>query len=111
MTTSQYHVPLHSISIDSFCSSLSNTLKTNNISSLSLFHAFLGYTSLSKLEHLSCCKHLDFNNFSCDVCYVAKGHHLPFSRNEHTFSTLFALLHVDLWGPYHVSHSGRVIFF
>lgn len=39
---------------------------------------------------------------SCDICARSKLHRLPFPVHEKNTSTTFELLHVDIWGPYHV---------
>lgn len=49
--------------------------------------------------------------FSCDVCYEAKLHRLPFIRSEYYSSHAFDLLHIDLWGPYHITSITSAWFF
>ena len=38
----------------------------------------------------------------CTVCPLAKQKRLPFISNNNLSSSPFDLLHVDIWGPYHV---------
>ena len=33
------------------------------------------------------------------TCQLAKGHHLPYTRNEHRLSKVLDLIHCDIWGP------------
>ena len=63
---------------------------------LQTMHDRLGHASLSKLVHVSSCKHLNASEFFCDSCKLAKAHRLPFPHS----SIHFDLIHVDLWGPY-----------
>lgn len=37
------------------------------------------------------------------MCQLAKFHHLPFPRSEIMSKSSFDLIHMDLWGSYHVS--------
>uniref|UniRef100_A0A0V0H3X3 Putative ovule protein n=1 Tax=Solanum chacoense TaxID=4108 RepID=A0A0V0H3X3_SOLCH len=38
--------------------------------------------------------------FFCPICPMARQSRLPFPQKSHTTSSIFELLHVDLWGPY-----------
>ncbi|XP_019238179.1 PREDICTED: uncharacterized protein LOC109218281 [Nicotiana attenuata] len=40
--------------------------------------------------------------FSCTICPMARQERLPFPQKTSTTNKIFELLHVDLWGPYHV---------
>uniref|UniRef100_A0A2N9F8W6 Integrase catalytic domain-containing protein n=1 Tax=Fagus sylvatica TaxID=28930 RepID=A0A2N9F8W6_FAGSY len=42
-------------------------------------------------------------DFVCNICPLAKQKRLPFSNNNNLSSCPFDLVHVDIWGPYHVS--------
>jgi hypothetical protein len=59
---------------------------------------------MSSLSHvmptISQCNSIDF---VCNVCPSAKQKRLPFSNNNNLSSCPFDLVHVDIWGPYHVS--------
>ncbi|KAL8159459.1 LOW QUALITY PROTEIN: hypothetical protein V2J09_000996 [Rumex salicifolius] len=43
------------------------------------------------------------DNVFCDTCKVAKMHLLPFDYSSIKSVACFDLLHMDLWGPYHLS--------
>ena len=43
------------------------------------------------------------DNHVCTVCPLAKQKRLPFPHNNHLSPCAFDILHVDIWGPYHVS--------
>ena len=38
----------------------------------------------------------------CDVCPLARQTRLPFPNSENRSSCIFDLLHLDVWGPFHV---------
>ena len=42
-------------------------------------------------------------NHVCTVCPLAKQKRLPFPHNNHLSHCAFDILHVDIWGPYHIS--------
>ncbi|GJX94423.1 diaminopimelate epimerase, chloroplastic [Tanacetum coccineum] len=65
-----------------------------------LFHSRLGHTSVSKLVHIPNCKQFDVSNFHCESCMLSKHHRLPFPISNSIQNVSFALLHMDLWGPY-----------
>lgn len=79
-----------------------SVLLTDSDVPLSILHARLGHTSLSKMRHISICKCSDMEDFYCEVCVLAKHHRLPFTRSESIASMPFELVHFDLWGPYKV---------
>lgn len=69
------------------------------------WHVFLGHPSASTMQHLK----IITNNFSkddlqlirdCDVCLRAKQTRNPFPQLNRRTSTLFELVHGDVWGPY-----------
>lgn len=43
---------------------------------------------------------------NCDSCHLAKQSRFPFSDSTSTSNSLFDLVHVDLWGPYHCKTQG-----
>jgi len=47
----------------------------------------------------------------CPICPLAKQSHTPFPSSSSCASELFSLIHVDIWGPYHmVNHDGSRYF-
>lgn len=46
-----------------------------------------------------------------NICPQARQHKLPFPDSKSHTTTLFELVHVDTWGPYHTStHEGHKFF-
>jgi len=76
-------------------------------SSIDLWHHRLGHPSekvLKFIPHVSQFYRSN-NNTICDVCPRAKQHRDHFSLSEHNASSLFELVHCDLWGPYRTPSS------
>lgn len=67
---------------------------------LLLMHTRLGHASLSKMSHLDDISSEVLSKFICDSCQMAKFHRVPFSVSNSRATTLFELIHADLWGPY-----------
>ena len=79
--------------------------------SLPLLHARLGHPSIGKIKHMSIQYTGDLHDFSCEPCIFAKHHKLPFPISSSLATSPFALVHVDLWGPYNTpSLSGASYF-
>ncbi|GJX94425.1 retrovirus-related pol polyprotein from transposon TNT 1-94 [Tanacetum coccineum] len=72
---------------------------TSFAASIEEFHK-LGHTSVSKLVHIPDCKQFDVSNFHYESCMISKHHRLPFPISNSIQNVSFALLHMDLWGPY-----------
>jgi len=52
-----------------------------------------------------------FSYPECPICPLAKQSRTPFSSSTSRTSQIFALIHVDIWGPYHtVNHDGSRYF-
>ena len=95
-----------------------NTIPSNthNIVSDSMFHSHhtnyndllwhyrLGHVPFIKMKGISSIpmKFPPKQPFICNICPMDRQTKLPFPPKTHTTSKLFELLHVDLWGPYHV---------
>ena len=66
----------------------------------------LGHPSFNKIQQLA--KTLEISSFQipqdhvCKVCPLAKQKRLSFPSSENIYSSAFELLHVDIWGPFHV---------
>ena len=50
-------------------------------------------------QHLNYCSNK--RDFVCQVCPKAKQHRLPFPSSSISATSVFELLHIDTWGPYH----------
>ncbi|KAL2230793.1 UNVERIFIED_CONTAM: Retrovirus-related Pol polyprotein from transposon TNT 1-94 [Sesamum indicum] len=64
-----------------------------------IWHNRLGHLSKDVMFHLPF--KIDRNEplTCCEVCPLAKQHRLPFQLNENHSSTVFDLIHIDVWGP------------
>ena len=91
-------------------SSFTNNMSCN-VPSLDLFHATLGHTSVSKMQHISACKPHISGHFFCETCALAKSHRLPFNKSTISTHAPFQLVHMDLWGPYKVANITGAHFF
>ncbi|CAM8973909.1 unnamed protein product [Rhodiola kirilowii] len=73
----------------------------------SMWHSRLGHPSSSVLSRLG--SHLgskvSFNSF-CNVCALSKSHKLPFASNKTFSSSLFEIIHSDVWMSPITSPSG-----
>ena len=94
-TTSSRHKYLYSLS----------SIKDSN-NNRHVWHCRLGHPSFSIMNFMSSImpnvSHSCTNVHNCTVCPLAKQKRLPFSNNNHLSSKSFDLLHVDIWGLYHV---------
>ena len=94
-------------SIDHFSSSAANlsVSKDNEF----LWHARLGHVPFVRMKNMSTIP-LKFSNkqsFTCTICPMARQTRMPFLESVTATSSIFELLHVDLWGPYNVqTHDG-----
>ncbi|CAL5322875.1 unnamed protein product [Camellia sinensis] len=95
-----YHFPLHS-SPQAF----HNT--TTSSDSFMLWHQRLGHPSGSKLQHLHQFLNVPLRSnknktsFSCIDCSMSKSHRLPFKLSTSHVNQPLALIHSDVWGPFH----------
>jgi len=78
---------------------------------LNVLHARLGHFSLSKMQHIPCCKPFLNNSFTCETCTLAKFHRLPFNKSIISTKFPFQLVHMDLWGPYKVANISDAHYF
>lgn len=80
----------------------SSTIMPNKV----IWHFRLGHLSHQRLNMMSSLYSnivSDNKNFVCDICHFAKQKHLPFSPSEYHASSIFELLHLDIWGPLSVT--------
>lgn len=70
-----------------------------------LWHTRLGHVPFVKMRNISTLS----TNFSpkqpfmCTICLMTRQERLPFSHSTSQTKSKFEILHVDLWGPYHIS--------
>ena len=83
--------------------SLNNCNAVTSASEFSIWHSRLGHMSFGKMKLVS--QHLNYcsnkRDFVCQVCPKAKQHRLPFPSSSILATSIFELLHIDTWGPYH----------
>ncbi|CAL5391000.1 unnamed protein product [Camellia sinensis] len=81
----------------------------NTTTASSTWHASLGHPSLHKMK-LICNKlklpqTVSSSSFPCKHCCMAKSHRLPFSLSTTSINKPLALIHSDVWGPFHSASS------
>ncbi|KAK4411317.1 Retrovirus-related Pol polyprotein from transposon RE2 [Sesamum angolense] len=83
----------------------SNTCLTAQSSCNNLWHRRLGHPSVSVQKHISVVPlvSISVSTENCTICPLAKQHRLPFPNSEIKTTQPFEMLHMDLWGPYHLS--------
>ncbi|XP_074297123.1 uncharacterized protein LOC141627802 [Silene latifolia] len=99
--------------LDSKLQSVNNKSSCSNVvsDSLSLMHNRLGHLSVNKLKFVPSMKAAIKQDFSCEVCILAKHHRLPFSICNKRAVACFDLLNIDVWGPYKVPSISRAKYF
>jgi len=65
------------------------------VPSFYIIHAQIGHTSLSKMQHISCCQNNVPPIFVCHICVMAKMHRLPFNRSKIQSTHPFQPIHMD----------------
>ena len=82
-----------------------SSIKTSN-KDIHIWHCRLGHPSLSRMHFLSSivpnASYSSNDASTCTVCPLAKQTKLPFPNNNHLSLKSFDLLHIDIWGPYHI---------
>lgn len=93
-------------------SATTNTFPTmlNVLFTKSLLHKRLGYPFIRVFDMVlqKCNIKLPVNdklNF-CEACQFGKSHNLPFPTSTSYASTIFKLVHSDLWGPAPIFSTG-----
>ena len=91
------------IDADTVNSHIAASCNSNNVSAL--WHARLGHLPFEKIQLLhshfpfiSCNKEITH----CDTCHFAKMRKLAFPISTSKFDACFDLIHVDIWGPFHI---------
>ncbi|KAL3651382.1 hypothetical protein CASFOL_004384 [Castilleja foliolosa] len=97
-----------------FTDTSNDTIALCNKVSSETWHRRLGHLPISKLLVLKNSSHIVFDNdkYNCfHVCPLAKQRKLPFQSHTQFATSIFDLIHCDIWGPYKVpSHSGDRFF-
>ena len=73
----------------------------SSIPSLAIWHARLGHTSSSRVQHLAfrgLLGSMSKENFDCVSCQLGKQPTLPFNTSESMSTDVFDLIHFDVWG-------------
>ncbi|XP_019192727.1 PREDICTED: uncharacterized protein LOC109187024 [Ipomoea nil] len=71
----------------------------------SFWHARLGHSSEEKLKALHALDNKICNDkpTACECCHMAKQKRFPFQSSSSVSSHCFDLVHIDIWGPFHVA--------
>nr|XP_016473755.1 PREDICTED: uncharacterized protein LOC107795603 [Nicotiana tabacum] len=94
-----------------FPSIFSHPWAENNVNVL--WHNRLGHVPFVKMKKITSIP-ANFSAkqpFNCTICPMARQERLPFPQKTSTTNRIFELLHVDLWGPYHVPTHDRHKYF
>ena len=78
----------------------------SSIPSFTLWHARLGHTSSSRVQHLTSkdlLGSMSTKNFDFVSCQLEKQPALPFNTSESMSTNIFDLIHSDVWEPSSVS--------
>ncbi|KAL0463173.1 UNVERIFIED_CONTAM: hypothetical protein Slati_0204900 [Sesamum latifolium] len=65
-----------------------------------LWHHRLGHVSAETLKHISSIKFNKSPSYPCDVCHLAKQQRFSFPSSDTKVTSMFDLVHIDIWGPY-----------
>ena len=79
-----------------------------------MWYSRLGYPSVGRIRNLHYVLGLDVSLAAvtlCDVCPLAKQHCLPFTSHNNRCSSIFDLIHLDIWGPFSVTSAEGYKFF
>ncbi|KAL2239868.1 UNVERIFIED_CONTAM: Retrovirus-related Pol polyprotein from transposon RE1 [Sesamum indicum] len=67
----------------------------------SLWHKRLGHAPMTAIKHIPECNISDDSlEMKCDICPKAKQSRIMFKPSDSQSITPFALIHLDVWGPY-----------
>ena len=103
MPTVLSHPSVYSLSsVASDCSlvSCNSSIVSNSI----LWHNRMGHPSSSRLHLISSIipnvTFCDKEFLVCTICPLAKQKRIPFPNENNIFSSIFDLVHCDIWGPF-----------
>lgn len=87
------------------------THNNENLNNTLLWHNMLGHPSARVLQQF--CLTSTSNDIckKCSICPLAKQTRLSFPLSFSKTSSIFDMIHLDVWGPYHVAtHNGYKFF-
>ena len=78
-----------------------------------LWHYRLGHPSFSYMKYLfpELFLNLNYSDFKCETCILAKSHRVSFPISLNKSDTPFALVHSDVWGPSPITTSSSIRWF
>ncbi|XP_015162894.1 uncharacterized protein [Solanum tuberosum] len=79
-------------------------IATRNKVDVLLWHRRMGHTSAGAMQQVFSLSH-DYCKqeiSSCEICPLAKQTRIPFPSSDTRSIAIFDLLHLDVWGPFHV---------
>ncbi|XP_074342118.1 uncharacterized protein LOC141679540 [Apium graveolens] len=107
-TTAVHSLVLNKASPSIVSTPMAHATVSSHIDEAKLLYLRLGHGPYSKLSTIV--KHIDFtvlNDCLCTICPAARQHRFSFRSSEIKITRIFELLHLDVWGPYHVTtHTG-----
>lgn len=87
---------------------------TSPILSSSMWHSHLGHIFLPQLKSLcsnGLLRNVKNDYFDCVFCELDKHHTLPFNNSNFVSSTIFDLMHYDIWGLSPIATIRAVFYF
>lgn len=97
-----------------YISTLPSCTVQNNVNKNdALWHHRLGHVPFVQMNHISSISN-DLSakmSFISPICPLARQPRLPFSDSSSHSTSLFQLIHVDTWGPYHIQTYSGVKYF
>ncbi|XP_055807046.1 uncharacterized protein LOC129875845 [Solanum dulcamara] len=83
---------------------LRGLIATKNNIDIMLWHRRMGHASVGAIQKLLDIDHDDYKQTldKCELCPLAKHTRMSFPVSNTKSSTVFDLMHLDLWGPFHV---------
>ncbi|XP_076942861.1 uncharacterized protein LOC143612872 [Bidens hawaiensis] len=76
----------------------------NSVVTVETWHNRLGHLPVYKLKQLSFISNSSFKSIEhCDICSKARQHKFPILISSTSTSKIFELIHIEVWGPYHIA--------
>ncbi|XP_076910198.1 uncharacterized protein LOC143567756 [Bidens hawaiensis] len=85
-------------------SNLFTTSICNSVVNSNVWHHRLGHLPSYKMKQLNVLSHTSLDSIDhCHICPKARQHRLSFPHSHRSSNSIFDLIHIDIWGPYHIS--------